>query len=214
MVILRAEGGIASTACWLVADEQAKKAVLFDAPNDTTGPLLNECESRGWDLIGLWLTHGHFDHVADHEVVTRRFPKARLLMHKDDLSKITGEYPKLFPLPFEVPTRQPDGFLTDGQKLKIGNIDVEVMHTPGHAAGHMVYYFPAEKVLVGGDMIIGGTIGRVDLPDSDFPAMRKSLKRIIELPEETTLLPGHGEASNLAREFRTNCMLQDVLEDR
>jgi len=213
MEVLQAAGGIANTTCWLIADEVAKQAVLFDAPNDTTAPLLDKCEARGWDLIGLWLTHGHFDHLADHAVVTERFPKAKVLMHEGDLPKMTGDYTRLFPLPFSISPRRPDGFLVDGQKLRIGSIEVEVMHTPGHAAGHVVFYLPKEQVLVGGDMIIGGAIGRVDLPDSDFGAMRQSLKRIMDLPEETVLLPGHGNASTLNRELHANCMLQHVLED-
>lgn len=214
MEILRATGGIAQTNAWLIADESAKQAVLFDAPNDTTLPLLNECRKRGWDLVGLWFTHGHFDHIADHAVVTREFPGAKVLLHRGDLDKLTGAYPMLFPLPFVIPPRQPDAFLEDGQELRIGDIKVSVLHTPGHAAGHVVYHLPDEGILVGGDMIIQGAIGRVDLPDSNFSQMRASLRRIMDLPEETTLLPGHGSPSTLLRELHGNCMLQDVLEDR
>jgi glyoxylase-like metal-dependent hydrolase (beta-lactamase superfamily II) len=214
MVVLKACGGIAQTNCWLVADEAKKKAVLFDAPNDTTSTLLDEAEQRGWDVVGLWLTHGHFDHLADHAVVTARFPKAKVLLHAGDLDKITGKYPIIFPLPFKIPTREPDGLLEDGQSLSIGSIPVEVIHTPGHAAGHVVFHLPQDNLLIGGDMIIQGSIGRTDLPDSDLTQMRESLKRIMELPEETTLLPGHGSASTLMRELHHNCVLQDVLEDR
>lgn len=214
MEILKGCGGIAQTNCWLIADEVAKQAVLFDAPNDTTAPLLDECVKRGWDLVGLWLTHGHFDHLADHALVTARFPKARLLLHKGDLDKITGQYPIIYPLPFTIPTRRPDAFLEDHQKLQIGSIPVEVLHTPGHAAGHVVFHLPKDEVLVSGDMIIQGSIGRTDLPDSDFTEMRQSLKRIMALPEETTVLPGHGPASTLMRELHSNCMLQDALTER
>ena len=74
MQILMNTGGIATTNAYLVADEVSKQAVIFDAPDSTVAPLLDEAVKRGWDVIGLWLTHGHFDHVADHAVVTRRFP--------------------------------------------------------------------------------------------------------------------------------------------
>ena len=214
MEILKACGGIAQTNSWLITDEAAKKAVIFDAPNDTTATLLDQCQSRGWDLIGLWLTHGHFDHIADHALVTARFPNAKVMLHKGDLDKMTGDYPVFFPLPFTVPTRQPDAFLEDGQVLAIGNISVEVIHTPGHAAGHVVFYLPQENIAVSGDMIIQGSIGRTDLPDSDFALMRKSLKRLAQLPEETTLLPGHGAASTIMRELHHNCVLQDVMQNR
>ncbi len=214
MQILKATGGIAETNCWLIADETSGKAVLFDAPNDTTRPLLHSCGENKWDLVGLWLTHGHFDHLADHAVVTSRYPNAKVLIHRGDLDKITGRYPILFPLPFTIPARQPDGFLEEGQKLKIGSIDVEVLHVPGHAAGHVVFHLPQERVLVGGDMIICDAIGRIDLPDSDDRQMRDSIKRIMALPEETTLLPGHGEASTLGREHHSNCMVREILAGR
>ena len=84
--------------------------------------------------------------------------------------------------------------------LQIGSIQVQVMHTPGHAAGHVVFYLPQEKVLVGGDMIICDGIGRVDLPDSDYDIMCQSIRRIMDLPEETMLLPGHCSRSTLGRE--------------
>lgn len=211
MEILRACGGIAQTNCWLIADEVAKQAVMFDAPNDTTAKLLDECQKRGWDLIGLWLTHGHFDHLADHAVVTRRFPKAKVLLHQGDEDKITGKYPRIFPLPFEIPERKPDAYLNEGDVLQIGSIQVQVMHTPGHAAGHVVFYLPQEKVLVGGDMIICDGIGRVDLPDSDYDVMCQSIRRIMDLPEETMLLPGHCSRTTLGRELHSNCMVQECL---
>jgi hydroxyacylglutathione hydrolase len=211
MEILKACGGVAQTNCWLIADEVAKQAVLFDAPNDTTAKLLDDCQKRGWDLIGLWLTHGHFDHLADHAVVSRRFPKAKVLLHKGDEDKMTGEYPVVFPLPFEIPPRKPDAYLSEGQELQIGSIKVQVMHTPGHANGHVVFYLPEEKVLVGGDMILCGAIGRVDLPDSDYDVMCQSIRRIMDLPDETTLLPGHCGRTTLGRELHSNCMVKECL---
>ena len=202
------------TNAWLIADETAKQAVLFDAPNDTVRPLLDECQKRGWELIGLWLTHGHFDHLADHAVVSERFPQARLLVHREDEDKLTGEYPELFPLPFQIPTRQPDAYIEDGETLSIGSIEVQVLHTPGHAAGHVVFYMPRQGVLVSGDMIIGGSIGRTDLPDSDLDVMRQSLQRIASLPAETTLLPGHGEATTLKEELQSNRIFKALLQER
>src|SRR3954463_15875338 len=101
-------GGIAVTNCFVIADEDAKQAVLFDAPDHTTEPLLDECKNRGWDLIGLWLTHGHFDHIADHKVVTDRFPKAQVLIHPLDEPKLQDPQSSVFQLPFEIPPRSAD----------------------------------------------------------------------------------------------------------
>ena len=204
VIIVMNTGGIAATNCFLVADEASKQAVLFDAPNDTVAPLLDEVARRGFELIGLWLTHGHFDHVADHKVVTDRFPSARVLMHPLDAPKLRNPKSSTFDLPFTIPPREPDGFVEDGQSLQIGSLRVAVIHTPGHAPGHVMYHFPDETVLVGGDLIIMGAVGRTDLPDSDSDALDDSIRRVMRLPDATTLLPGHGQPSTLGEERRDN----------
>src|SRR5262245_17325544 len=88
MIVLSSTGGVASTNSFLIADAGTRQAVLFDAPDHTVEPLLVEADKRGLDLIGLWLTHGHFDHFADHAVVKKRFPRARVFIHKLDESKV------------------------------------------------------------------------------------------------------------------------------
>src|SRR5437016_1887383 len=87
MVLLTNSGGVAMTNCFVIADEDARAAVLFDAPDHTVDPLLEEVARRHWNLIGLWLTHGHFDHFADHALVRQRFPGAKILLHPDDEPK-------------------------------------------------------------------------------------------------------------------------------
>jgi hydroxyacylglutathione hydrolase len=204
MQILQNTGGLVVTNCYLVADEVAKVAVLFDAPNDTTAPLLAEVEKQGWDLIGLWLTHGHFDHLADHKVVRDRFPSAKLLMHRLDEPMLITPKSRVFPLPFEIPSGRADGYIDDGDQLKIGSLELTALHTPGHAPGHLMFHFPAEKVLIGGDLIIMGGVGRTDLPGSDPLALHESIQKVMRLPPETHLLAGHGEPSTLAQEMETN----------
>jgi hydroxyacylglutathione hydrolase len=211
MQILMNTGGIASTNCFVIADENSGQAVLFDAPDHTVEPVLDQITQRGWDLIGLWLTHGHFDHVADHLIVTERFPQAKVLMHELDAPKLRNPRSTTFVLPFTIPAREPDGFVTGGQKLKIGSLEVEVIHTPGHCPGHVSFYFPSQKVLVGGDLIIGGSIGRTDLPDSKHSDMENSVRAVMKLPPETKLLPGHGDVSTLAEERETNPYVREIL---
>jgi glyoxylase-like metal-dependent hydrolase (beta-lactamase superfamily II) len=207
-------GGIASTNCYLVADEAAKQAVVFDAPDHTTAPLLDEARKRGWDVVGLWLTHGHFDHVADHAVVTRAFPAAKVLIHPLDEPKLKD--PKaataMFALPFVIPPRSADGYVNDGDRLAIGSLKVEVIHTPGHAPGHVMYHFPDEKVLIGGDLIIMGAVGRTDLPDSDERELFESIRRVMRLPDETQLLAGHGDPSTLGEEREENEFVRAALQ--
>jgi hydroxyacylglutathione hydrolase len=211
MTIIANTGGIAATNCYLVADDQTKEAVLFDAPNDTVGPLLDEAQSRGCNVIGLWLTHGHFDHVADHALVSTRFPGAKVLIHPLDEPKLQQPKSKFFTLPFEIPSRSADGHLQDGQHLRIGSLEMQVIHTPGHAPGHVMFHFPREHVLIGGDLIIMNAVGRTDLPDSDPEALNASIRRIMKLPGDTKLLPGHGDASTLDEERMHNPYVQAAL---
>ena len=214
MKIIMNTGGIVSTNCFLVADEVAKQAVLFDAPDNTVAPLLDAAQKEGWDVIGLWLTHGHFDHIADHAIVTKRFPSAKVLIHPLDEPKLRNPKSQMFPLPFTIAPRGPDGLLEDGQKLRIGSDEFEVIHTPGHAPGHVMFYCAAQDVLVGGDLIIGGSVGRTDLPDSNHGDLEASIRRVMKLPGKTRLLPGHGDVTTLEQELQTNDYVQGAIEGR
>ena len=204
MLVIMNTGGIAATNCFLVADEESKEAVLFDAPNDTTAPLLDEAVKRKLKLKGLWLTHGHFDHVADHKVVTDRFPDARVLIHALDEPKLERPGAQSFILPFVIPPRKADEYVQDRQVLTLGARRVEVIHTPGHAPGHVCYHFADDRVLVGGDLIIMGAVGRTDLPDANEEKLFESIRRVMQLPPETRLLPGHGQPTTLEEERQSN----------
>jgi hydroxyacylglutathione hydrolase len=214
MILLTNTGGVAMTNCFLIADESAKQAVLFDAPDHTTEPLMKEAAKRGWELIGLWLTHGHFDHFADHAVVKKHFPAAKILIHELDEPK--AQHPdlqtRMFGLPFAIPPLCAAEYVSDNQKLKLGSMEVTVIYTPGHAPGHVAYYFPNDDLLIGGDLIIGGSVGRTDLPDSDHADLEASIRRVMELPPKTRLLGGHGPATTLEIERKSNPFVQQALE--
>jgi hydroxyacylglutathione hydrolase len=215
MIILSNTGGVAMTNCFLVADESTKQAVLFDAPDHTTDRLLKETAKRGFDLIGLWLTHGHFDHFADHALVKQHFPATKILIHPLDEAKAKNPdlQTRMFGLPFVIPPVRADGHVADNQKLKLGSLDAIVIHTPGHAPGHVAYHFPTENLLIGGDLIIAGSVGRTDLPDSDHAALEASIRRIMQLPPKTRLLGGHGPATTLEHERKTNPFVQEALQN-
>ena len=211
MKIVMNTGGVAQTNAWLVADEATGQAVVFDAPDHTVGPLLDEAQKQKWDVVGLWLTHGHFDHVADHSAVTERFPNARVLIHRLDEPKLLRPNSTFFALPFVITPRRADGYVCEGQGLMLGSLAVECLHTPGHSPGHVMYHLPAEKLLVGGDLIICGAVGRTDFPDSDPAALDESIRRVMRLPPETRLLPGHCDPTTLGREREENPYVRRAL---
>ena len=213
MQIVSNTGGVVSTNAYLVADEAAGEAVLFDAPDHTAGPLLDEADRRGWRVKGLWLTHGHFDHIADHAVVRQRFPDAELRLHPADaaLLREPGPQLRLMGVPLDIPPGEPTHGLADGDVLAIGSLRVEVVATPGHAPGHVCFHLPAEKVLIGGDLILMHAIGRTDLPGGDLPTLMASLRRVMALPDDTALLPGHGPPTTLAEERRVNPYVAEAL---
>jgi hydroxyacylglutathione hydrolase len=212
MIVISTTGGIANTNAYLVADEASGKAIIFDAPDHTVTPLIEEAKKRGWEVIGLWLTHGHFDHIADHALVTEAFPHARVLIHRLDEPKLLRPNSSFFALPFTIPPRRADAYVDDGETLQIGSLKVQVIHTPGHAPGHVMFHFlDEEQTLIGGDLIIMGAVGRTDLPDSDPAALDASIRKVMRLPGSTRLLPGHGTPSTLQDERSDNPFVQAAL---
>ena len=104
-----------------------------------------------------------------------------------------------------------DTSVEDGQLLTLGDLRVRVIHTPGHAPGHVMYHLEDEAVLIGGDLIIMNAVGRTDLPDASESELEASIRKVMKLPEDTHLLPGHGEASTLAQELQVNPYVQQAM---
>jgi hydroxyacylglutathione hydrolase len=202
-------GGLAQTNCYLVVDEASKVAALIDAPGDTTASLLGMARQHGWDVQYLLLTHGHWDHLSDHKVVTDAFPKARVLMHQLDEPKLQRPGSLLFELPYAIEPRNADGYIADGQKIHIGHAVLAAMHTPGHAEGHLVFYSSEHGVLFAGDLIMAGAVGRYDLPDGDVEKLKHSLHRVMQLPDATRVLSGHGPDTTIGNERNGNPFIRE-----
>ena len=94
--------------------------------------------------------------------------------------------------------------------LEVGDLQIEVIHTPGHSPGSVCFYVAQDSAVITGDTLFAGSIGRTDLPSSDPAAMEQSLRRLVQLPEETTVYPGHGPATTIGRELRTNPFLRAI----
>lgn len=203
-------GGMAYTNCYLILDESTHAAALVDAPENTTAGLLKLAKDQGYHLDYLILTHGHFDHVSDHKIVTDAFPppQARVLIHRLDEPKLEHPERSEFPLPYIIPPRQADGYLEDGQHLHIGSLDFLVLHTPGHCPGLVCLYCAKEKTAFVGDLLMAGSVGRDDLRDSDPAAHRASLARLMTLPDDTKVYSGHGPETTIGKERKRNSILR------
>ncbi|MHB1863314.1 MAG: MBL fold metallo-hydrolase [Gemmatimonadaceae bacterium] len=189
---------------YLVVDEEAGRGVLID-PGDEPLRLLELIARSGARLDAIWLTHAHLDHVGAINGVRRTHP-VPVYLHPLDrpLYDRAAEVAALYGIPFEQPD-PPDRELADGVVMTVGALRFEVLHTPGHAPGHVIYH--GHGVVLGGDLLFRGSVGRTDLPFSSAPDMEASLARVSALPAGTIVHPGHGPATTIAEELETNPFL-------
>jgi hydroxyacylglutathione hydrolase len=192
---------------YLIIDDQAGRAVFVD-PGDEADVLVAMGEASGAEIEGIWLTHAHIDHIGGIVGVRRRWP-VPVAMHPRDSAVFekAGDVAHMYGIPFEKPD-PPDVDLAEGHQLTVGSLRFEVLHVPGHAPGHCV--FVGEGVMMGGDLLFAGSVGRTDLPLSDHAAMHASLQRLSTLDPSLVVWPGHGPSTTIGRELQTNPFLTGV----
>jgi glyoxylase-like metal-dependent hydrolase (beta-lactamase superfamily II) len=155
--------------------------------------------------VAMLNTHGHFDHVMGNAFLARTYG-VKGYIHAGDrtLLENTAEYGAMFGYKIEQPPA-PAGFLTDGEPFRFGHTQLQVLHTPGHSKGGVSLYAPAGKFVLTGDTLFQGNIGRVDLPGGDFDEIMQSLAtKLMPLPDDTVVYPGHGLPSTIGEERRSN----------
>lgn len=205
MKILSRTVGPFQANCYLVVDETSGSAVLID-PGADGAELVEMVRSSGAHLEEIWLTHGHIDHIGGVAEVRRHFPVPVRLQPLDRpfYDSLSARMADMYGLPFEQP-EPPDGELAEGDELHCGSLRFTVMHVPGHSPGQVS--FNGEGVALCGDLLFAGSIGRTDLPLSDPRAMNESLARMGTLPEDTLVYPGHGDATTIGEELKSNPFL-------
>jgi hydroxyacylglutathione hydrolase len=187
--------------CYLVIDESTHRAVLID-PGDEPDRILAALDDSGATLESVWLTHAHFDHLGGLAGVLRARPVPGYMQPLEaPLHEIAVDAALRFGIRIEAPPA-PDRELAEGDRVRVGSRELSVIHVPGHAPGHVAFH--DDTVIFGGDCLFAGSIGRTDLPFADRETLDASVARMMALGDELTLYPGHGPATTIGRERRTN----------
>jgi hydroxyacylglutathione hydrolase len=194
--------------CSVIGDEQTHEAMVID-PGDQVDEILNILVQQNLKLTQIVVTHAHIDHIGG-AMKLKAATGAPILMNQDDhaLLKLLDVQAAWVGMQSPGPV-QVDDAASNGRVLKIGSISANVIHTPGHTEGSICLYFPEEKRLIAGDTLFAGSIGRTDLPGGSFEKIMSSLQsRVMALPDDTDVIPGHGPATTIGQERETNPFLQ------
>jgi len=201
--------GLLSTNCYLLADPRAGRGAVIDpgvSSEEELRPLLREADELGIEIGLIINTHGHPDHIAGNGPL-KAITGAEVLIHEADapmLLRPRWPWPGLKPM-------RPDGFLEEGDEVRIGRFSLTIMHTPGHTRGSVSLYCASAGVVLTGDTLFAGSIGRTDFPESSPQDMLNSLIRLAGLPDPTLVYPGHGPSTIIGVERRKNSFIRMAL---
>ncbi len=208
MSIIRYPLGDMDNNTYLIIDDATGAGAVVD-PSFGSEAILPDIMSRVSSLDWILLTHAHFDHIVGNAFYVRE-TGAVLALHHADLPflKMLPEQGQRFGFDLE-PSPEPSVFLVDNQIVQVGQLQVKVMFTPGHAPGHVSFVIGNDVIC--GDCLFQNSIGRTDLPGSSLQTLMDSIgSRLLTLPDETVVHPGHGDPTTIGEERRNNPYLQKI----
>ena len=212
MILHAIESGPVDTIGYLVGDEQSGEALLVDVPIGSIPAFRRMLGEEQLRPVGIVLTHGHFDHVGDVADLARELA-VPVHIHVEDRHMLENPMASFPGLGLEIGGMHTDHLLAHGDVLECGRLRLRVIHAPGHTRGHVVLYEMREGVLFSGDVLFHMSIGRTDLPGGDYDALLQSItQKLLLLPEETTVYPGHGTPTSIGFERRHNPFILEYLE--
>ena len=195
--------GPVETNCYFVYDEETRKAVVFDPPWDGVG-IYNGLKGKDIEVAGILFTHGHFDHIMGaNELRAAASVKIYAYEAEQDVcenthNNCTDQIGRLY-------TVKCNRYLPDGAQIDFEGIKCTLIATPGHTHGSCCYYFEDEKILISGDTLFCGSIGRTDLPTgSEATLIRSIQEKLMCLPDDVKVYPGHGDQTTIGFERTHN----------
>jgi len=180
---------------YIVVDDRGDALLIDPAMGDRI--TLEAVREQGLRLVEILNTHGHPDHIYGNAAV-KEATKARLAIHRLDAYRLGPERP---PTNLPIPPCDADDLFDEGALRYVADLNLTALHTPGHTEGSTCFYLEREKVLFSGDVLFKGSTGRWDLPGGDREQMERSLERVMTLPAETTVYPGHGAPTTIGDEL-------------
>ncbi len=206
--VVSLEVGPFASNCHLLYPASSPHALVVD-PGDDAPLIIDSLRNRGRPVAFYLLTHGHMDHVSALAEVAAVFP-APVGLHPRDASWAFTLRNTMPPYYAEAPRSVAiDRAWAEGQHWTDAGLSYEILETPGHSPGSVAFHFTDHAMLFAGDVLFQDSIGRADLPGGDASVLGRTLKRLLELPDETRVYPGHGPATTIGRERRRNPYLRD-----
>jgi glyoxylase-like metal-dependent hydrolase (beta-lactamase superfamily II) len=196
--------------CSILGDEVSREAIIVD-PGDELPRILHLLAKHQLTVKQIVVTHAHIDHIAGAHRL-REITGATILYNQRDLPLVAMMDQQAAWIGCATPTVSgPDESLEDGDKVAAGGVTAEVIHTPGHTEGSLCLYVPEHHILLAGDTLFAGSIGRTDLPGGSTGKLLASIRdRLLLLPDGTLVTPGHGESTTIGAERRSNPFLQSL----
>lgn len=196
--------------CSILGDPETAEAIVVD-PGDDISEIEAILSKHGLFVKAILITHAHIDHIGGAAKL-KASTGAPVYMNEND-SELYGHIDvQAGWLGMETPERtEIDVAMRDGDKVTLGTLDMHILHTPGHTQGSSCVWIPAEKTLIAGDTLFRDSIGRTDLPGGDGRQILRSIKgQLLALPEDTLVIPGHGDATTIGREKKRNPFLRGL----